>query len=204
MMKKYFITGLMVWVPLVITLFFLRIIVNIGDKFLVVLPASFNPVEWLGISLPGFGLLVLCVMVFITGIFATNVLGKQLVSTSESLLARVPLVRSIYYGVKRTLQVFFTTNKAFRQVVLVEYPRKDCWSLAFVTDQSPTQDLFDDAMVTLFIPTTPNPTSGYILVVPNSELKYLDMSIDDAIQFVISLGTACALKELSSQGKIKS
>ena len=169
-----------------------------------VLPASFNPVEWLGTSLPGFGLLLLCVMVFITGIFATNVLGKQLVSTSESLLARVPLVRSIYYGVKRTLQVFFTTNKAFRQVVLVEYPRKDCWSLAFVTDQSPTQDLFDDAMVTLFIPTTPNPTSGYILVVPNSELKYLDMSIDDAIQFVISLGTACALKELSSQGKIKS
>ena len=143
-------------------------------------------------------------MVFITGIFATNVLGKQLVSTSESLLARVPLVRSIYYGVKRTLQVFFTTNKAFRQVVLVEYPRKDCWSLAFVTDQSPSQDLFEDTMVTLFIPTTPNPTSGYILVVPNSELKYLDMSIDDAIQFVISLGTACALKELSTQGKIKS
>ena len=204
MMKKYFITGLMVWVPLVITLFFLRIVVNVGDKFLVVLPNALDPVVWLGISLPGFGLLLLCVMVFITGIFATNVLGKQLVSTSESLLARVPLVRSIYYGVKRTLQVFFTTNKAFRQVVLVEYPRKDCWSLAFVTDQSPSQDLFEDTMVTLFIPTTPNPTSGYILVVPNSELKYLDMSIDDAIQFVISLGTACALKELSTQGKIKS
>ena len=203
MIKKYFITGLMVWVPLIITLFFLKIVINLGDKFLLVFPASLDPSVWLGVGLPGFGLLVLCVVVLITGVFATNVLGKQLVSSSESLLAKVPLVRSIYYGVKRTLQVFFTTNKAFRQVVLVEYPRKDCWSLAFVTDQSPSQDLFNDSMVTLFIPTTPNPTSGYILVVPNCELKYLDMSIDDAIQFVISLGTACALKELTAQGKIK-
>ncbi len=203
MLKKYFITGLMIWVPVVITLFFLRLILGLGDKFLASVPTALHPVSWMGLPLPGFGLLLLALVILCTGIFAKNVLGKRLVELWEALLSKVPFVRSIYYGVKRSLQVLFTTNKAFQQVVLVEYPRPKCWSLAFVTDHSPTQQVFDSDMVVLFVPTTPNPTSGYILVVPKKDVVFLDMTIDDAIQFVISLGTASGLKASIDKDKIK-
>ncbi len=203
MLKKYFTTGLMIWVPVVVTLLFIQLIVGMGDKFLAVIPDFFDPTTWLGFGIPGYGLLFLVLVIWLTGILAKNVLGQRLVALWESVLSKVPLVRSIYYGVKRCLQVLFTTNKAFQQVVLVEYPRTNCWSLAFVTDSSPAQQIFDKSMLVLFLPTTPNPTSGYILVVPKKDVLFLDMSIDDAIQFVISLGTACSLNEVAIQDKLK-
>ncbi len=195
MMRKYFVTGLLIWVPALITIFFLRLFFSMGDRFLLLLPESLHVSSYVGINIPGYGILLLLSSVLVTGVLAKNIFGKIIVQCSEALLSRVPLVRSIYYGVKRSLQVFFTTNKAFHEVVLVEYPRKGSWSVAFVTDRSPSQTLFDEDMVMLFVPTTPNPTSGYILIVPYKDVRVLDMSIDDAIQFIISLGTACALKD---------
>jgi len=198
-LKKYFITGILIWLPLLMTMQVLRLILHVGDYVFAVLPQFVNPKVSLGFAIPGLGLLLTLMLVVLTGLFAANVLGKILVGLSESLLARIPLLRSVYSGVKRCLQVFFTTNKSFQQVVLVEYPRKGIWSLAFVTNDSPQEDCYTEPMTVLFIPTTPNPTSGYILIVPKRDVQVLDMSIDDAIQFVISLGTAGELRQLSKK-----
>ena len=190
MLKKYFITGLMIWIPVVITLFFLRLILGLGDKFLASVPLALHPVSWLGLPLPGFGLLLLALVILCTGLFAKNMLGKRLVELWEALLSKVPFVRSIYYGVKRSLQVLFTTNKAFQQVVLVEYPRKGIWVIGFVTGETKgeVQSLNKETLINVFIPTTPNPTSGFLLFLPKKDLIYMKMKVEDAVKMVISGG----------------
>jgi uncharacterized membrane protein len=118
-----------------------------------------------------------------------NVCGEYLVRLTEKLASQIPIVSSVHNGVRQVLRMVFTTNKSFQEVVLVEYPRRDCWSVAFVTNRQPAHGVFTQEILTLFIPTTPNPTSGYVFVVPENEVKYLDLTIDEAVKFVISLGT---------------
>lgn len=194
MIRKYFITGILVWIPILITLFIVRIILNFGDSIFTLLPEAYRPYVLLGFKIPGLGLVVSFVLIFLTGLLAANVFGKWIVSRWELLLSQIPLVRSIYYGVKQSLQVIFTTNKAFQDVVLVQYPRLDSWSLAFVTNKKEPEGPFTKPMLTLFVPTTPNPTSGFILLVPEADVQYVNMSVDDAIKFVISIGSVSELR----------
>lgn len=194
MIRKYFITGILVWIPILITLFIVRIILNFGDSIFTLLPEAYRPYVLLGFKIPGLGLVVSFVLIFLTGLLAANVFGKWIVSRWELLLSQIPLVRSIYYGVKQSLQVIFTTNKAFQDVVLVQYPRLDSWSLAFVTNKKEPEGPFTTPMLTLFVPTTPNPTSGFILLVPEADVQYVNMSVDDAIKFVISIGSVSELR----------
>lgn len=203
MFKKFLVTGILIWIPVLITVLFVRLILNLGDYSLLVLPVSYRPDSLFGFKIPGSGIIFLFLMVFITGILATNVFGRSIVNLWESVLSRIPLIRGIYYGVKQSLKVYFTTDKAFQKVVLVEYPRKGCWSIAFVTNYEKANSHFDEPMVTLFLSTTPNPTSGYILLVPESQVHFLDMSVDDAVKFVISLGTVSDLfpKEIKKENK---
>lgn len=189
-MRKYLVTGILVWIPILITIFVLRIVLNVGDTIFLFIPQAYRPENLLGFKIPGLGLLLSFLVIFMTGVLTANVLGKWLVGRWEAFLSQIPLVRSIYNGVKQSLQVIFTSSNAFQEVVLIEYPRKGSWSLGFVTNrQDKPVGPFDKPMVTLFVPTTPNPTSGFILVLPSDEVTHLDMSVDDAIKFVISIGS---------------
>ena len=201
MFRKYFITGVLVWIPVLITLFVVRIILNLGDSVFAIFPPAYRPYDLLGFKIPGLGLILSLGLIFLTGVLTANVLGKWIVSRWEMLLSQIPLVRSIYYGVKQSLQVVFTSNQAFQDVVLVQYPRLGSWSLAFVTNKKEPAGPFNERMITLFIPTTPNPTSGFILLVPESDVQYLNMSVDDAIKFVISLGSVSDLRFLDEKNQ---
>ena len=199
-MRKYIVTGVLVWIPILITIFVLRIVLNLGDTVFLFIPQAFRPESLLGFKIPGLGLLLSFMIILLTGVLTANVLGKWVVSRWEAFLSQIPLVRSIYNGVKQSLQVIFSSGNAFQEVVLLEYPRKGSWSLGFVTNkQDKPVGPFDKPMVTLFVPTTPNPTSGFILVVPEDEVTPLDMSVDDAIKFVISIGSVSDFGRYVSQ-----
>lgn len=190
--RRFLIAGLLVWLPIVTTFLVIRILVDFMDKSLSLLPKSYQPDILLGVHIPGLGVILSLVVVFLTGIIATNFFGRRLVALGESILAKIPLVRSIYNAVKQVLETIFANDsKAFRKVILIEYPRKGLWSIALQTssDNSNNGDQkLDDDMVTTFLPTTPNPTSGFLLLVPRKDIIELDMSIDEALKMIISLG----------------
>lgn len=189
--RRYLIAGLLVWIPIMVTLLVVRFVIQLLDSSLTLLPARYQPQVLLGWHFPGLGVIISLLVLLITGLIATNVLGNRLVSLGESLVHRIPLIRSIYTSVKQVMSTIFAPGgQAFRKVLLVEYPRKGLWSLAFQTGAVPdamTKAIGENA-VTLFIPTTPNPTSGFLLVLPQDEVIELDMSIDDALKMIISLG----------------
>jgi Uncharacterized conserved protein len=141
------------------------------------------------VGILGLGLIFIFLLLWITGVLFRNMFGKFVVSLWEVVVTHIPLVSSIHNGVKQALRVIFTTNKSFQEVVLVEYPRRDCWSVAFVTNRQEAHGVFKHDTLTLFIPTTPNPTSGYVFVVDETDVHYLDMPVDEAVKFIISLGT---------------
>lgn len=178
------------WIPVLVTMGVLRFIIDLLDQTLSLLPAAYQPVNLFGHNIPGLGVILSLVVLLITGIFATNLLGQKLVEWGESILARIPLVRSIYNAVKQVMNAIFSTNSlAFRKVLLIEYPRKDSWSLAFLTGTvSSTIHESNEELVSVFIPTTPNPTSGFLLMVPKKSTIEIDMSIDEALKYIISLG----------------
>lgn len=189
--RRYLIAGLLVWIPIMVTLLVVRFVIQLLDSSLTLLPARYQPQVLLGWHFPGLGVIISLLVLLITGLIATNVLGNRLVSLGESLVHRIPLIRSIYTSVKQVMSTIFAPGgQAFRKVLLVEYPRKGLWSIAFQTGAVPdamTKAIGENA-VTLFIPTTPNPTSGFLLVLPQDEVIELDMSIDDALKMIISLG----------------
>jgi len=189
--RRYLLAGLLVWIPIMVTLLVVRFVVQLLDSSLSLLPAHYQPDNLLGWHLPGLGVVLSLFILIITGLVATNVLGHRLVSFGESMVNRIPLIRSIYTSVKQVMHTLLTPGgQAFRKVLLVEYPRTGIWSLAFQTGSVPdamTKVIGEDAL-TLFIPTTPNPTSGFLLIVPRSQVIELNMSIDDALKMVISLG----------------
>ena len=190
-LRSYILAGLVVWLPIVVTFVVVRFIVDILDNTIALLPNSYQPEHLLGMNIPGFGVVLSLLLLIVTGIIATNILGQRLFSLGDALLARIPLVRSIYYATKQVIQAVFATNsQAFRKVMLVEYPRKGIWSLAFQTGSS-NEEInahTGEEMMSIFIPTTPNPTSGFLMIVPKREAIELNMTVEDALTYIISLG----------------
>lgn len=191
MLKRYLIAGLLVWVPLGITFLVIRALVGVMDRTLLLLPPDWRPEALLGFPVPGLGIVLSILVVLITGMVVANLLGRKLVEGWESLLNRIPLVRSIYSAVKQILETIFVAGgKSFRKVLMVEYPRRGLWTLAFQTG-SGTEEVHDKAghrLVTVFVPTTPNPTSGFIILVPEEDIIELDMSVEDGLKLIMSLG----------------
>jgi len=190
-MKKYLIAGLLVWMPLGITFLVVRAIVGFLDRTLLLLPQNYQPDTFLGIHIPGLGVVLAVVLVLATGMVVANFLGKRIVSAWESLLARIPLVRSLYAGIKQIMEAVLATDaKSFSKVLLLEYPRKGVWSFAFMTSDSlgEVQEKTPKKLISVFIPTTPNPTSGFVLMVPKEDVIELEMSVEDGLKMIISMG----------------
>lgn len=189
--RSYLFAGLVVWLPILVTFVVLRFMVDLLDSTIALLPAAYQPERLLGVDVPGFGVIFSLALLIITGVIATNILGQRLFGWGEALLAKIPLVRSIYNASKQVIQAIFATNsQAFRKVLLIEYPRKACWTLAFLTG-NPGAGLFahtQDEMVSVFVPTTPNPTSGFLMMVPKKDAIEIGMTIDEALKYIISLG----------------
>lgn len=186
--RGYLLTGLVVWVPILVTIGVLRFIVDLLDDTLALLPGPFQPEYLLGQDIPGVGAIISLMILLVTGVFATNFFGQKLVGWGESLLARIPLVRSIYNATKQVINALLSNNgQAFRKVLMVQFPRQGSWSLAFLTADAPVNE-FGAEMVCVFVPTTPNPTSGFFMMMPKSEVIELDMSVDEALKCIISLG----------------
>jgi uncharacterized membrane protein len=187
--RSYLLAGLVVWVPILVTFAILHFIVDLLDHTMALLPKAYQPEQIVGRHVPGLGVLLSLILLMVTGLIATNFFGQRLVGWSESILDRIPLVRSIYNATKQVIQAIFATNsQAFRKVLLVEYPRKGMWSVAFQTGVGPLQESEDSELLSIFIPTTPNPTSGFLMIVPRSQVQELSMSIEEALKYIISLG----------------
>jgi uncharacterized membrane protein len=190
-LKKYFITGLLIWVPLGITVWVLSLIVRSMDQSLLLLPQTIHPEHLLGMYIPGLGALLTLVVVFLTGLVATNIVGQKMVRFWEGVLARIPVVKSIYYSVKQVSDTLFSgSGVAFRKVLLVRYPHPEAWSVAFQTGH-PARDVADmlpDEHVGVFIPTTPSPVNGFFFFVKRSDVIELDMNVDEALKYIVSMG----------------
>jgi uncharacterized membrane protein len=189
--KRYLITGLVIWVPLVITVWVLLLVVNMMDQTLLLLPPQLRTENWLGMHVPGMGIVLTLLIVFVTGVLAANIIGQRLVAFWEGVLARIPVVNSIYNGVKQVSDTLFSpSGQAFRKALLVQWPREGMWTIAFQTG-IPEGELMRHLpadSVSIFVPTTPNPTGGYFVIVPRADVIELDMSVDEAVKYIISMG----------------
>lgn len=190
-MKKYFITGLLVLVPLVITTWVLKSLIGAMDQSLMLLPEAWHPQALFGRDIPGMGAILTVLIVLTTGVIATNFFGRHLINLWEKLLNRVPVVKSVYSSVKQVSDTLFSdSGNAFRKAVLVQFPRQGAWTIAFVTG-TPGGDVSNHLhgeYVSVYVPTTPNPTGGYFLMMPKAEVIELDMSVDEALKYIISMG----------------
>jgi uncharacterized membrane protein len=190
-MKKYLITGLLIWIPLVITIWVLTLVVDTLDRTLLLLPPHFRTESWLGMHVPGMGVIMTLVIVFVTGVLAANFIGERLVRLWNAILHRIPFVSSIYSSVKQVSDTLFSSSgEAFRKAVLVQWPHQGMWTIAFVTG-TPGGDVANhlrDDFLSVYVPTTPNPTGGYFVLVARKDLIELDMSVDQALKYIISMG----------------
>ncbi|MEE9444302.1 MAG: DUF502 domain-containing protein [Cocleimonas sp.] len=190
-LRKYIITGLLIWIPLGITILVIKLLVDLMDKTIVLLPPAWRPEAVFGFDLPGLGIVISSMIVFLTGFVLTNFAGRRLIGFWENFLERIPLVRSIYSSVKQVTETILSSdNNTFNEVLLIEYPRKGLWTLCFKTSDSPKafNESTDKELITVFVPTTPNPTSGFILFVPKEDVKKMDLDVEDALKLVMSLG----------------
>ncbi len=191
MLKKYFITGLLIWLPLAVTLWIIDFVVSTMDRTLLLLPPSWRPDAVFGMHLPGLGLVVSVLLILATGLLAANFLGQRLVRWWERLVGRIPIVNSIYSSVKQVSDTMLAqTGNAFRKVVLVEFPQRGQWTMAFVvgTPGERLNEFLGVEKVTVYVPTAPNPTSGYVIMVDPAELRDVDVTVDEAFKFHVSLG----------------
>jgi len=204
-LKKYFITGLLIWVPLGITLWVLHLLVSAMDQTLLLLPEEFQTEHWLGMHVPGMGVVLTFVVVFGTGLIAANMLGQRLLRFWENILGRIPVFKSIYNSVKQVSDTLFSsTGHAFRKALLVQYPRDGSWTIAFLTGQ-PGGDVVNHLQGeywSVYVPTTPNPTSGFFLMMPKSDVIVLDMSVDEALKYIISMGVVAPRANGRANGKV--
>lgn len=186
--KRYFITGLLIWIPLVITVWVLGLLIDTLEG---VVPAFLTSRSLFGLQIPGFQLLVVLLVVFMTGLLGANFIGRSLLERWEDLLGRIPLVRSIYNSVKQVSDTVLAPNgQAFREAVLVQYPRQGAWTIGFLTG-APSGEVADRLQgdyVSVYVPTTPNPTSGFFLIMPRGDVHVLDMTVDAALKYIISMG----------------
>jgi uncharacterized membrane protein len=190
-LRRYAISGLLIWVPVLVTVLVVRFILQLMDQTLLVLPRSVRPDTLLGLHIPGFGALLAVIIVLFTGLLVTNFIGRTLVGLWEELLERIPFVRALYGGVKSFSETILSNSgNSFKQVLLVQYPREGLWSVGFqTTDHLPEINAkLGGPHVCVFIPTTPNPTSGFIFVAPLSQVVALDMSVDEAMKMIVTLG----------------
>ncbi|AYD67233.1 DUF502 domain-containing protein [Achromobacter sp. LC458] len=201
LIKKYFITGLLIWVPLVITVWVLGLLVATLEGFV---PGFLSSESLFGIDIPGFRFVLVIVVVLLTGIFAANLIGRTMVDQWESLLGRIPLVRSIYNSVKQVSDTVLAPNgQAFRRAVLVQYPRAGSWTIAFVTGtpSGEVAGLMPGDHISVYVPTTPNPTSGFFLMMPRADAIDLQMSVDAALKYIVSMGVVAPTQALAPEGQ---
>ncbi len=191
-MKRYFITGLLIWVPLGITLWVLDLLIGTMDQSLTVLPAQWQPEAWLGMRIPGLGVILTLLVIVLTGVFGANFFGQKIIDFWERQLIRIPIVKTIYGGVKQVSDTLLAGNgHAFRKVLLVHYPHPQAWSLAFQTNvPHEVKHALPEEHVAVFIPTTPSPVNGFYFYVKKSEVVELDMSVDRALKYIVSMGVA--------------
>ncbi len=191
LLRRYLVAGLLVWLPLGATIFVIRLLVGWMDQSLLLLPERFRPETLLGFHIPGLGVVLSLLILLLTGLVAANLFGRKLVSLWEQLLSRIPLVRSVYSAVKQLVETMFADNgNSFRKVVLVEFPRRGLWTLAFLTseEQGQVQQATGRDVVSVYVPTTPNPTGGYFVLVPREDVREIDLSVDDGLKLLLSMG----------------
>ncbi|MDY6862623.1 MAG: DUF502 domain-containing protein [Thermodesulfobacteriota bacterium] len=189
--KKYFFTGILAAVPITLTIIILGTILKWMDQILRFIPSAYHPDTYLPFHIPGIGFFFTVILIIVIGFLTRSYLGKKFISISEGLVARIPLVRNIYTGIKQILEAIFSVEKdKFSRVVLLEYPRKGIYSLAFVTSvtNNDIQTITKENMINVFVPTTPNPTSGYFLMVPEKDTFPLKISVESAFKVIISGG----------------
>lgn len=202
-LRKWFFAGLLVLVPLAITIWLLEWAISSLDKSLLLLPKSWHPDVLLPVHIPGFGVILTLAVLLLVGATVSNFLGKRLIGWWDALLGRIPVVRSIYSSVKQVSDTLFSENgNAFRKAVLVEWPRAGTWTIGFVTGV-PSGDVLNvlqhgvvEEFLSVYIPTTPNPTGGYMMMFKKSECQELSMSVDEALKYVVSMGVVAPLEKI--------
>ena len=191
-LKKYLITGVLVWLPIAVTIWAMTYIISAADRLISLLPESWQPQHFWGFNIPGLGIVAATVVLFVTGVFAANVLGRRILGAWDSLLGRIPVVKSIYSSVKKVSESLLSdSSRSFKTPVLVPFPQPGIWTIAFVSGHIPDKlkgSLPQDDYISVYVPTTPNPTGGYYIMVKKSDVRELDMSVDQALKYVISLG----------------
>ena len=192
-LKKYLITGVLVWLPIAVTIWAMSYIISAADRLINLLPESWQPQHFWGFNIPGLGIVAATVVLFVTGVFAANVLGRRILGAWDSLLGRIPVVKSIYSSVKKVSESLLSdSSRSFKTRVLVPFPQPGIWTIAFVSGHIPAKLKGslpqDDNYISVYVPTTPNPTGGYYIMVKKSDVRELDMSVDQALKYVISLG----------------
>lgn len=190
-LRRYLVAGILVWLPLGVTIVIVRFLINLMDNTLVLIPRQYHPEEWLGIGIPGLGVILTIILLLVTGLLTANFVGRSFLRGWESLLDRIPIARSIYSAAKNFAEIVFSdSGNAFNKVLLVEYPRKGIYSITFqtATEIGEIQARTGEDVVACFVPTTPNPTSGFIIMVPKRDTIELDMEVDEAVKLIMSLG----------------
>jgi uncharacterized membrane protein len=207
-LRKYLIAGLLVWLPLAATVLTVSLVVDILDQTLLLLPREYRPDVILGFSIPGFGVVLAVTILLLTGLLVANLLGRRLVTFWEAVLSRIPLVRSIYISVKQISTTLLDSDgKSFRKVVLVEYPRRATWSMGFLTNEQIelSRDILEQEVAAVFVPTTPNPTSGFLVLIPKEDIIELDLSIEEGFKYIISMGVLVpqrAMEKITTVNKV--
>lgn len=190
-LRRYLIAGLLVWVPLGITVLVVRLLINWLDGSLMLLPEAYRPENLIGFAIPGLGVVISLLVLLLTGLLVANFFGRRLIALWERMLSGIPLVRSVYSGAKQLAETMFSdTGQSFRKVVLVEFPRPGLWTIAFLTgtDQGEAQHKTGRDVINVYVPTTPNPTGGYFVMVPRADVIELEMSVDEGLKMLMSMG----------------
>lgn len=204
-LKQIFLTGLAVTIPIGLTLYILFFLIDIMDGLLKIIPVRYHPDTLLGIHIPGLGIIVTLALITIAGLVTTSYVGYKIVQSGEDLVDRIPFVRNIYQAIKKISDsMFMDKRNSFKKVVLVEFPRKGIYTIGFVTGV-PSGEIRKKAgqnCISVFLPTTPNPTSGYLIIVPEDELVHMDMSVEEALTFIISVGIVTPSDRLKRREKL--
>ncbi len=189
-LRRYLVAGILVWLPILATIWVVTFMLHIVDRTLLLLPQAYRPETLVGFTLPGVGLVFALIIVFLTGLLVTNLIGRRLIVWGEELLNRIPLVRTVYGGVKSFTESVFSQSNSFRKVVMVEYPRPGVWSIGFLTadDVPEVSEKLGEAHVAVYISAALNATAGYLVLVPRREVVELDMSVDAALRMIITCG----------------
>jgi len=189
-LRRYLVAGVLVWLPILATVWLVSFMLRIMDRTLLLLPPSYRPEALVGFSLPGLGALFALIVLLLTGLLVTNLIGRRLVVWGEELLNRIPVVRTVYSGVKSLAESVFSQSNSFRKVVMVEYPRAGAWSIGFLTaeDVPEVSDKLGEPHVAVYLSAALNATAGYLVIVPRRQVVELDMSVDEAMKMIITCG----------------